>query len=350
MDFITDLPKSGKRQFDTIMVIVDRLSKMCHFIPTHKTASTEKVAKLLHDNVIKLHGLPDSIVSDRDPRFTSKFLTELFKIWGTKQCLSTAYRPQTDGQTERTNRTLQEYLRAYVSPSGKDWEEILGMAEYAYNDSYHTAIGCTPFFLNFGEHPRSPLTLSVRQYTLRMTSHTFAKQMQYNVKTAKQLLEKAQLRMKQQYDKHHVHKEFVVGTKVLLSTENLRLTGCSKFWPRYIGPFPITKVINTHAYELQLPTNWFIHPVFHISLLKEYRSSGSFKPAPVPDDISEDMFRLDAILSHRYTRRGKRKVLQYLCSYNDCDVHSATWHYENELKDICPELLKAYKLTEFNRT
>ena len=350
MDFITDLPKSGKQQFDTILVVVDRLSKMSHFVPTHKTATTKKVAQLLHDNIIKLHGLPDSIVSDRDPRFVSHFLSELFKIWGTQQCLSTAYRPQTDGQTERTNRTLQEYLRAYVNPSGKDWIEKLGMAEYAYNDSYHTAIGCTPFFLNFGEHPRSPLTLSIRQQSMRMSSSTFAKQMQFNVKTAKQLLVKAQNRMKQQYDKRHTHKEFVEGTEVLLSTENLKLTGCSKFWPRYIGPFKITKVINTHAYELALPEHWFIHPVFHISLLKEYKSDGSFQPALVPTELSDDMYHIDAIYDHRYTRRGKKKILQYLCGYNDCEPHSRTWHYENEIKGICPDMLKAYKLRELNRT
>ena len=351
MDFITDLPKSGKRQFDTILVVVDRLSKMSHFIPTHKTATGEKVARLLHDNVIKLHGLPHSVVSDRDPRFTGTFLTELYKIWGVDQCLSTAYRPQTDGQTERTNRTLQEYLRAYVSPSGKDWAHILAMAEYAYNDNYHTAIGCTPFFLNFGEHPRSPLTMSIRQHSLHMSAGKFANYMQSNVKTAKQLLEKAQHRMKQQYDKHHTHAHLAVGMKVLLSTENLRLSGCSKFWPRYIGPFTVSREINSHAYEISgLPSHWNIHPVFHISLLKEYRYDGSFQPAVLPAANTDTTYTLDGIYGHRCTRRGKKKVLQYLCGYNDCKPESRTWHYENELKHINAEMLNAYKLVAFEAT
>jgi hypothetical protein len=220
----------------------------------------------------------------------------------------------------------------------------LGMAEFAYNDSFHTAIGCTPFFLNFGEHPRSPLTLSIRQYSMNMSSHTFAKQMQYNVQTAKRLLDRARNRMRQQYDKHHTHTEFTVGTQVLLSTENLKLTGCSKFWPRYIGPFTIIRVISSHAYELQLPPHWFIHPVFHISLLKPYRTSGTFQPAVLPDTVSDSMYNIDGIYGHRYTRRGKRKVLQFLIGYNDCMPQARTWHYENELKHICPELLHAYKL------
>ena len=344
MDFVTNLPVT-KHKNDTIMVVVDRLTKMVHLIPMQLTTSAPQVAQLLNTHVFKLHGLPDSVVSDRDPRFVSHFMTELWKLWGVQQCLSTAYRPQTDGQSERMNRTLQEYLRAYVTSSGKDWEEKLACAEFAMNDSYHASIGCTPFFLNYGCHPRSPLTVKLTK-TKTPAAYDFSKSMSYNVQLAKKLLRRAQDRMKSQYDKHHQNLWYAKGEQVLLSTENLKLTGCSKFWPRYIGPFTISEVLDSHNYRLNLPVMWSskIHDVFHIAVLKPYFSNGSFQPMVVPELLEEDSFQVEAIVDHRQSKKGKRTIMQYLCKYTDASPENNTWENEKEVQKAFPMLLRAYKL------
>jgi len=153
MDFIEGLPKSN--QYSVIMVVVDMFTKYAHFIPVSHPYSTTKIANLFSQNVMKLHGLPDNIVSDRDPTFTSKFWGELFQIQGVKMLMSTAYHPQTDGQTKATNKTLEGYLRCYVDDYPKGWSNWLTMAEYCYNTSYHTSFKSTPFEATYGYPPLS---------------------------------------------------------------------------------------------------------------------------------------------------------------------------------------------------
>jgi len=140
-------------------VVVDKLTKMVHLIPTTVHVTGEETARLYMDHVWKHHGVPESIVSDRDPRFTGKFMTEFLKLLGTKQRLSTAFHPQTDGQTERTNRTLEDMLRHYVDPNHSDWDTHLSAAEFAINNSYQESIKTTPFRLNMFEDPLTPMTV-----------------------------------------------------------------------------------------------------------------------------------------------------------------------------------------------
>ncbi|KAE9261025.1 hypothetical protein PR003_g34110, partial [Phytophthora rubi] len=134
MDFITDLPRT-KRDVDSIWVVVDRLTKRCHFVPTTKTVTAEGVARLFIDNIWKLHGMPSNIVSDRDRKFVSKFWQYVFKSIGTKLSMTVAHRAQGDGQTERMNRTLEEYLRCFVGPLQDDWDVHLANAEFAINST-----------------------------------------------------------------------------------------------------------------------------------------------------------------------------------------------------------------------
>jgi len=167
MDFITGLPCTALGN-DAIMVFCDRLTKMVHFAPCTRYSRCHRRAKLFRDRVFAAHGLPVSIVSDRDTRFKSDFWMSLMGLLGVKHKMSTAFHPQTDGQTERVNRVLEEYLRHYVSPSHDNWDELLPLAEFAYNNSVHEAVRETPFFLNSGVHPRLPgavrtqLTATVR--------------------------------------------------------------------------------------------------------------------------------------------------------------------------------------------
>ena len=146
MDFITDLPRVGDH--DTVLVIVDRFLKMAHFVPCSKTTSGEERADLFLNNVVQLHGLPEDVTSDRGPQFISHFWRRLLQTFGTSVNLSSAHHPQTDGQTERVNQILEQYLRCTVSYQQEDWVDFLAMAEFAYNNSIHASTKVSPFFAN----------------------------------------------------------------------------------------------------------------------------------------------------------------------------------------------------------
>jgi hypothetical protein len=156
MDLIVDLPVTA-RGHDSVIVFVDRLSKMTHFAPCSKSISIVDLATIF----VKLHGFQKSLVLDRDPKFTSQFLTDLCKLFGTKLRMSTAFHPQTDGQTERMNRILEDALRHYVSPTQTDWDLYLALLEVAVNNAVQDSTNETPFMLNYGQHPHTPLTLDV---------------------------------------------------------------------------------------------------------------------------------------------------------------------------------------------
>ena len=151
MDFITHLPESHR--YNAIIVVVDWLTKMKHFIPCRGTCDTEEVARLFIKYVWKLHGLPKTIISDRGPQFVSEFWKHLTRCLGIQSLLSTAYHPETDGQTERANSFLEQYLRSQVSYLQDDWVRWLPLAEFAVNNATNESIQTTPFFANYGFHP-----------------------------------------------------------------------------------------------------------------------------------------------------------------------------------------------------
>ncbi|KAJ9516246.1 hypothetical protein QJQ45_001132 [Haematococcus lacustris] len=157
MDFIGPLPATPHGH-TMIFTVVDKLSKMIHLIPTTTTATTHDTARLFFDHIFKHHGLPEAIISDRDPKFTSDFWTSLFHLTGTRLLLSSAYHPQTDGQTERANRTVEDMLRPYVNDHKTDWDQHLAAVEFAYNNSEHVGTGFTPFYLNYGQPPNTQTT------------------------------------------------------------------------------------------------------------------------------------------------------------------------------------------------
>ena len=156
MDFVTGLPRA-RNGHDAIWVIVDRLTKSAHFIAIKQTDKLDKLAELYEKEIVRLHGVPISIISDRDPRFTSTFWKSLHKVLGTRLHFSSAYHPQTDGQSERTIQTLEDLLRACVLDFGGSWDSHLHLAEFVYNNSYHSSIGMAPYEALYGRKCRSPV-------------------------------------------------------------------------------------------------------------------------------------------------------------------------------------------------
>ena len=158
MDFVLGLPRT-QRKHDSIFVVVDRFSKMAHFLPCNQSYDASKVAKLFLDEIVRIHGLPKTIVSDRDVRFTSYFWKTLWHMLGTKLKFSTAYHPQTDGQTEVVNRSLGSLLRCLVGENIKNWDLLLPKAEFAYNSSVNRTTGKSPFEIVLGYQPNKPIDL-----------------------------------------------------------------------------------------------------------------------------------------------------------------------------------------------
>ena len=151
-DFITKLPLA--QGYDSILVVVDQLTKMVHFIPTTEKTSAERLARLFRDNVWKLHGLLESIISDRGPQFAVGLMRELNRMLGIESKLSTAFHPQTDGQMERVNQELEQYLRMFIDYRQEQWPDWLGMAEFTYNNKAHSSTKTSPFKTNYGQDPR----------------------------------------------------------------------------------------------------------------------------------------------------------------------------------------------------
>lgn len=329
MDLITQLPKteSGK---DAILVVVCRLIKMVHIIPTTCTVGALGVAKLYRDHVWKLHGVPKDVVSDRGKEFCNAFTAELYRLIGTQQKLSTAYHPQTDGQTERVNRVLEDMVRNYVGGKQDDWDEYLAAAEFAINNSYHASIGTTPFRLWSGRDPNLPVTV---QKSKHPNAAVFADKMVKGLADAKKCLEAAKQRQKAYADDKRRHLEFKVGDQVLLSSKNINIRmpqdGTKKLLPKWIGPFTITKQVNKVAYKLDLPDHMKrIHNVFHISLLKQFYSDGRSQPPPPPIEIDgENYYLIERILDHKI---GKgRNARKYLVRWLGYPPEHDTWEPES---------------------
>ena len=200
MDFITHLLRT-RSGFDSLLVMVDYLTKMMVLRPTHSTAMAVDTARIVMDAVVRVHGVPRVIVSDRDTRFTSSFWKEICRSMGTSLAMSSGYHPQTDGETERANRSIEEMLRAYLGRRQIDWDERLGMVEYGYNNSVHSSSGYTPFYLCYGRHPLSPVQLLSQVESKNATADAFLRQLEEDVTHAVEQLRRAQEQQKRYADK-----------------------------------------------------------------------------------------------------------------------------------------------------
>jgi len=345
MDLITDLPVTIARH-DAVVVFVDKLSKMVELVPCRKTIDSAGFAELFVNAIVLRYGVPRVIVSDRDPRFTSAFMRAVVSLLGTKQALSTAFHPQTDGQTEVMNRVLEQYLRHYVSAHCKDWDAYLSCAAFAINNSRSSATGLTPYYLNYGRHPRTPLTSWQTVVSSNVpAASAFRQRIAEAMTLAKACLSKAQDSMKSAADKHRrPAPTYQVGQEVLLSTRNLAFKGfkkanAKKLLPRWIGPFQIEALVGKVAVRLSLLKTMGIHPVFHVSLVKPYLHDGtSAAPPPVLTLENDVQFEVDHILA----QRGRGRTLQYLVRWRGYSPQHDSWEPASELKNA-PEVVAAWQ-------
>ncbi|KAJ9512023.1 hypothetical protein QJQ45_004579 [Haematococcus lacustris] len=342
MDLVTKLP-TGTHGYDAICVIVDRLSKMVHFVPCKEAMNAMAFTRLFINNVFRLHGLPAEVLTDRGAHFNYKFWHAVKKLLGMKTNMSTAYRPQSDGQTERYNRVLEEMLRHYISPTQADWPDHLALAEFAVNNSWQESIHSTPFFLNTGQSPVTPGLRDLPDGGRCPSAHAFATWWKEGVAHARRHMADAQARYKRHADTGLKDVEFEVGAQVLLSTRNLRIkTGkVRKFVPRYVGPFVVEAKINANAYRLTLPANMSrLHPVFHVSLLKKYSGSDvGIMPPPVEWMDETPVYYVERLLDHRYVRAGKAG--EFLVQWEGYDASFNTWEPRANLTG-CDKLLAEY--------
>jgi RNase H-like domain found in reverse transcriptase/Reverse transcriptase (RNA-dependent DNA polymerase)/Integrase zinc binding domain/Retroviral aspartyl protease/Integrase core domain/Chromo (CHRromatin Organisation MOdifier) domain len=343
LDLITGLPRS-KSGHDAIVVFVDKLTKMVHYVATSTNVTAPKLSQLFMREVCRLHGVPESILSDRDPRFTAHFWRALWDQLGTKLTMSTAYHPQTDGQTERANRTLEEMLRSYVSFNQRDWDEHLSALEMAINSSKQASTGFSPFYLNYGQEVRMPLDAALQAARVCKNPEATERiqQLKRDLEKAKDGIRKAQVRQGHYADQHRREVKFRVGDQVLLSTEHLRMVGDNrtpKFTFKYIGPFRVVRLAGSNACELALPEPMKIHPVLNVSRLKPYRD-GSVShpermqphPRPAPELVHEDgaeVYEVERVLASR----GRGVRVEYLCEWKGYPSWEASWVRKSEMGD-----------------
>jgi RNase H-like domain found in reverse transcriptase/Integrase zinc binding domain/Chromo (CHRromatin Organisation MOdifier) domain/Integrase core domain len=324
VDFVTDLPPAGIERFDSICVVVDRFTKMAHYSPCHKTVTAQKLAHLFLRDIYKLHGLPETIISDRGSVFASTFWTELCRSLRIDRRMSTAFHPATDGQTERQNSTMEAYLRAYVNYQQDDWHTYLPLAEFAHNNSVNATTKMTPFMANYGFNPRFNFdSVSTSEKKKSSTAALlFKNEIERLNLVLKDRLSEATTLQSVYYDRGHEPLSFEKGEKVYLSTKNLKTKRKSKKLDyKRIGPFEILEKIGSSAYKLSLPSSYHIHPVFHVGLLEPYVENtfrNRYVDPPHPTLIDGEWeYETEEILDSRYNKR--KREFQYLVKWKDYD-------------------------------
>jgi len=331
MDLITDLPKS--HGCDAILTIVDQgCSKAAKFIACNKTIDGQGVAHLYIQHLFPWFGNPKRIISDRDPRFTSNFAKAVCKATGIQQNISTAFHPRTDGQTERMNRWIEDYLRQFVIGRQDNWSVLLPIAEFAHNSWKHEHTKHTPHELLIGMNPTVDITMPDDSVPAA----------QERLKQLQQARSDAQNALQKRIKPLQITKSFVPGDKVWLDARNLKVRAPSrKLSPRRYGPYKVKEQVSPVTYRLDLPTSLRIHNVFHVDLLTPYHETkehGANYTQPPPELIDgEEEYEVEEITNERTYRRKK----QYLIKWIGYPTSENSWVDEKDLHS--PELLEDYR-------
>jgi hypothetical protein len=343
MDFVTGLPLSKdpatELSYDSILVIVDRFTKYAIMIPFRRDYNAQQLAYVIKDRLIRDHGIPKTIISDRDKLFTSNYWATLMAEIGIRRKLSTAYHPQTDGQTERTNRTMKTYLKIYSNTSQNNWVSLLAMAQMAYNNKLSEATGQTPYFANHGKHP------NLFERTLPSPKAEAAMKSAEEMKKIHDQMSK-KLKHAQDQSISYVNKkrktapQLKEGDKVYLHTKNLRTKRPSKGLDNVkVGPFLISKRNGPVNYTLQLPHDAKIFPKFHVNLLEPADPETPLQTTWYHELEEENEFEVERILDHREREAIKsREYLVKWLGYNDSEN---TWEPSDNLAN-CQERIQEY--------
>ncbi|KAH9752508.1 Endonuclease [Citrus sinensis] len=357
MDFITSLPKS--EGYGSIMVVVDRYSKYATFIAAPINCKADEAARLFVKHIVKLWGVPKSIVSDRDPRFTGRFWTKLFKMLETDLKFSTSFHLQTDGQTERINGLLEMYLRHYVSAHQRDWAKLLDIAQFSYNLQRSEATGKSPFEIIMGFQPMTPNAIASTYGGKSPAAHKLAREWHEEADITRAYLDKAARKMKKWADTRRRHVEYKEGDQVMINLLPQQFKTLRKVHKglvrHYEGPFRVVRHVGNVSYQLQLPPRLKIHPVFHVSLLKPYHedmgepSRGESRRAPTAVVTAFDK-DVDYIIADRMvSRRGVPAHSEYLVKWKKLPENEATWEREEDLWQFA-EHIQRFKHESATRT
>ncbi|KAJ1589880.1 hypothetical protein NDA12_001859 [Ustilago hordei] len=351
LDFIEGLPTSKKydsKTYDSILVIVDRLTKFAILAPTHKTVTAKQTAVLLYGHMVRLFGYPDHMVSDRGRQFISGAWKAFAEQMGVKHSLSTAYHPQTDGQTERVNQVIEQYLRMYCNYEQNDWANLLDTAAFVYNNTVHNSIGVSPFFACYGwnpkAHPDIPQRLGVNdpgRFEYLMDGKERCKYLQEQIR-------EAQRRSVDQYNRKHKDIEFKVGDMVYINRRNWKTwRPTPKLDTRFAGPYPVQERVGRRAYRITLPANLRVHDVFHVSMLEPARTSSLPQRAEqptIPSLPDEDLdFEVEALID----KRSHNGTTEYKVLWRGYSEEAASWEPVENLN--CPDLIQEYEVSEGGR-
>ncbi|SYW78921.1 uncharacterized protein UHO2_02933 [Ustilago hordei] len=351
LDFIEGLPPSKKydsKTYDSILVIVDRLTKFAILAPTHKTVTAKQTAVLLYGHMVRLFGYPDHMVSDRGRQFISGAWKAFAEQMGVKHSLSTAYHPQTDGQTERVNQVIEQYLRMYCNYEQNDWANLLDTAAFVYNNTVHNSIGVSPFFACYGwnpkAHPDIPQRLGVNdpgRFEYLMDGKERCKYLQEQIR-------EAQRRSVNQYNRKHKDIEFKVGDMVYINRRNWKTRRPTpKLDTRFAGPYPVQERVGRRAYRITLPANLRVHDVFHVSMLEPARTSSLPQRAEqptIPSLPDEDLdFEVEALID----KRSHNGTTEYKVLWRGYSEEAASWEPVENLN--CPDLIQEYEVSEGGR-
>ncbi|KAK3004276.1 hypothetical protein RJ639_019881 [Escallonia herrerae] len=321
--------------------------------------SAEDTAQLFFKYVVKYWGMPQDIVSDRDSRFTGNFWTELFKLFGSQLSMSSSYHPESDGQTERFNSMLEEYLRHFVSATQKNWVKLLDVAQLCFNSRKSSSTGKSAFEIVNGQQPLLPHTVNVPNAGKSPRAISFSEEWRQNIDLAHSYLEKAARRMKKHADKNRRSQEFNVGDKVmvkLLQQDRKFLRGRdSRLLQKYEGPLTIVKKIGKMAYKVDPPHWWSrqLHPVFHVSMLKPFYEDTAdpsrgqikrqgLKPKAAGKRVAE------AILNDRVIIASRKRHQEYLVKWQGQMDEENTWERAADLSAYADKI-EAYHMQKLTR-
>ncbi|KAJ1088498.1 hypothetical protein NDU88_001655 [Pleurodeles waltl] len=323
IDFMCSLPPSAGNR--VIMVTVDSFTKMAHFTALKKLPTSQELSQIFIDHIFRLHGLPHTIVSDRGYQYISRFWRYFCKTLNINRALSSGFHSQTNGQTERLNQGLEQYLRCFCNSTQSNWNTYLPIAEFSYNNTVHSASKVTPFFCSYGFHPTSFPTFPRSTSPLPSITYLSKRLLQIHRLIRSNLLHTKRYMKKVADKKRRTTPDYHLQDKVWLSSKFLpsRLSQ-NKFTPRYYGPFRILQLINPVTVRLHLPHTWKIHPVFHDSQLKPYVPDPYSRQFPCPppvlvDDVPE--YEVQEICDSRLFH----KRLQYLIHWKGYPLSECSW-------------------------